>query len=136
MNLIPIIKRIRSECPSFPDAQLAVSVISIDDNNAYVAPVRDLVLQDNSRLSAIHQIIESRFAVMFAALVGDIATEDEPLERRRAEIREALLGTRSQDWPYAIKYAGGEVIEMRNGRVSWQEIYSAGYPVSADITDV
>lgn len=100
---------------------------------AYVFPVADKA-GPNALAMAVDQEVTERYAVALALgnfkdRRGETATQQ--METIRDSVRDALLGWVPEAGKEGCLYAGGRVLDMRDGVVWWQLEFTATYHIRA-----
>jgi hypothetical protein len=124
MNLLPIIERLRAECPEIaiePPSQ----VLALDRQDYPAATV--LLLGDdaeaNATLPGVRQEVRARVRIAIAARMAVPELDSDPLEEARASVRAALLGYQARGWlGYAVRQTG-ELLEVRSDVALWSDVY-------------
>lgn len=123
MNILPVVARIKDQCPAFVSVSRALSLEPTEGIKAYPAcwvyPAEDEVSDYSGVGGGVSGLVFSTFAVIVAAQDRTGSTLD-----GLREIVEAALVAWVPDSGYApIKRLSGSILELSGETVWWQDNY-------------
>lgn len=129
MKIIPIINRIKTECASFNDeVHPARSLEALPDSTVTSSlPMAFVYTSDDDSpgadsLDGLYRTNE-RFSVIIACRNIDLATESEPLDDLRAELKTALVGFQPTSNHNEVDWVSGKIIATSERLVWWVDTF-------------
>ncbi len=137
MDLIPIIDRLKTHCPSLRGVGDVLDLARANESlalfpSAFILPVTEQAAANADHIGPVWQPVESTFGVLIA--LRDLAApqgvaKSDLVEQLRNSVRDALLGYAISDMYSPIIYANGDLVDIRQGAVWWQDNYKTTFYV-------
>ena len=132
MKLLPIINRIKAECPSFNSRVAAFADLSIVNEGRFPTPAAFVVPQsdqanENTSMNGYRQNLKESFVVIVSldpqSREGTASVE--AMHDIRAELWRALLTWQPSEGHGGIEYEGGELLDFNAAQFFYQYEFSA-----------
>jgi hypothetical protein len=136
-DVVPVIERIREQCPQFRKVEGAAELASIDKQGNEVVPAAYVVLaQEQPRaktggtLRVIQDVVVS-FAVILVIRqyrVADLGTAASNAFRPLiAAVREAVVGWRPDAYHAATELGEGRLLRYSDTTLTWNQVFRTSY---------